>query len=135
KTLASDEFGGRAPGTPGGKKATNYIKNQFENAGLEPGNDGSWFQQVPLVNIKAASNTSVEVKGLAQPATLQNGENTVVWTTHVKDKVTVENSDLVFVGYGIVAPQYDWNDYEGLDVEGKTVVILVNDPGFATQDS
>lgn len=135
KTLASDDYGGRAPGTSGGKKTVNYIKDQFKKAGLEPANNGKWVQKVPLVKIKADSNTSVEVEGLGQPVTLDNGGNAVVWTTHVKDKVNLKNSELVFVGYGIVAPQYGWNDYEDLDVEGKTVVMLVNDPGFATQDS
>ncbi len=135
KTLSSDEFGGREPGTPGGEKTVEYIKNHFEKAGLQPANDGSWYQEVPLVSITLEPETQVTINGLAEAVTLQHGENTVVWTKRVADSVSLENSELVFVGYGIVAPEYNWNDYEGLDVEGKTVVILVNDPGYATQDT
>ncbi|HET6527676.1 MAG TPA: M28 family metallopeptidase [Balneolaceae bacterium] len=134
KTLASDEFGGREPGTPGGEKTVEYISEQFQEAGLAPANNGSWYQEVPLVSITLEPNTTVMVEGLGQPVTLQHGDNTVVWTKRVTDQVALENSELVFVGYGIVAPEYNWNDYEGLDVQGKTVVILVNDPGYATQN-
>lgn len=132
KMLASDEFGGREPGTPGGAKTVEYIATQFEQAGLSPGYNGSWFQKVPLVSITLEPDTAVTVEGLKEPMTLQNGENTVVWTKRVTDQVSLKDSELVFVGYGVVAPEYNWNDYKGLDVEGKTVVMLVNDPGFGT---
>ncbi len=135
KTLASDEFGGREPGTPGGEKTVEYIKDHFKKVGLEPANDGSWYQKVPLVSITLEPKTPVTIKGLEEePVTLHHGEKTVVWTKRVKDQIKLENSELVFVGYGIVAPEYNWNDYEGLDMEGKTAVILVNDPGYATQN-
>ncbi|HET6630601.1 MAG TPA: M28 family metallopeptidase [Woeseiaceae bacterium] len=134
KTLSSDEFGGREPSTPGAEKAVEYIAAQFEAAGLEPGIDGGWYQQVPLVSITLDPATTVSIEGLDEPLVLRQGENTVLWTKRVRDQVSLEDSDLVFVGYGVVAPEYDWNDYEGLDVEGKTVVILVNDPGYGTQD-
>lgn len=134
KTLASDAFGGREPGTPGAEKTVDYITGQFQKAGLEPANDGSWYQKVPLVSITLDPNTTVRVEGPDQPVTLQHSGKTVVWTKRVTDQVSLENSELVFVGYGIVAPEYNWNDYEGLDAEGKTVVILVNDPGYATQN-
>lgn len=132
--LASDEFGGREPSTPGGEKTVEYIAEHFEKAGLEPGVDGNWFQEVPLVSITLDPATTVSVEGLGEPLVLQQGENTVVWTKRVRDQVSLEDSELVFVGYGVVAPEYGWDDYEGLDVEGKTVVILVNDPGYGTHD-
>ena len=128
KTLSSDEFGGRAPGTPGGEKAVEYIKQHFEKVGLSPANEGSWYQQVPLVTITLEPETPVTFEGIGEPVTLRNGDKAVMWTMRVQDSVSLENSEMVFVGYGIVAPEYNWNDYEGLDVEGKTVVILVNDP-------
>lgn len=134
KTLASDEFGGREPGTPGGEKAVEYIKEHFKKIGLEPANGDSWYQDVPLVTITAEPQTSVTFKGLEESVTLHNGGKAVVWTMRVQDSVSLKNSEMVFVGYGITAPEYDWNDYEGLDVKGKTVVILVNDPGYATQN-
>lgn len=134
RRLASDEFEGRSPASPGEEKTVAYIAEQFEQAGLEPGNDGSWFQEVPLVSITLDPDTTLNIDGLGEPLELQHGEDTVVWTKQVSDSVSLDDSEMVFVGYGIVAPEYDWNDYEGVDVEGKTVVMLVNDPGFATQD-
>ncbi|KPJ83284.1 MAG: peptidase M28 [Gemmatimonas sp. SG8_23] len=133
--LASDEFGGRAPSSPGEELTVAYLAEQFEAAGLEPANDGSWFQNVPLVDITADPERA--------PFSVTDGEGTlsfdyaddfVTWTTRVVEASGVEDSDLVFVGYGIVAPEAGWDDYEGVDVTGKTAVILVNDPGFATQD-
>lgn len=132
--LASDEFGGREPSTPGEDKAVEYIAAQFAEAGLEPGYEGSWYQQVPLVSITLDPATTASIDGLAEPLVLRQGEDTVLWTKRVREQVALDDSELVFVGYGVVAPEYDWNDYEGLDVEGKTVVMLVNDPGYGSQD-
>ncbi len=134
KRLSSDEFQGRAPASPGEEKTVAYITDQFQQAGLEPGNKGSWYQEVPLVSITLDPDTTLVIDGLDEPVELQHGDATVVWTKRVAESVTLEDSEMVFVGYGIVAPEYGWNDYEGVDVEGKTVVMLVNDPGFATQD-
>jgi len=134
KTLASDEFGGRGPSTPDEDKTVNYISNQFEQAGLEPANDGSWFQEVPLVSITLKPGAQLTIDGMDQPMVLDQAKNTEMWTKRVTDHVSLDKSDMVFVGYGIVAPEYDWNDYAGVDVKGKTVVILVNDPGYATKD-
>lgn len=135
KVLASDSFAGREPGTPGGEKTVKYIMEQFKKAGLQPANQGSWYQEVPLVSITLDENTPVTFKGLREPITLISGDSTVVWTKRVVDSLALKNSEMVFVGYGVVAPEWNWNDYEGLDVKGKTVVILVNDPGFGTGDT
>ncbi|MEL7448756.1 MAG: M28 family metallopeptidase [Pseudomonadota bacterium] len=134
KVLASDEFEGRSPASLGEERTVRYISEQFEKAGLEPGAEDSWFQSVPLVAITAhpGDNIRFEGNGKSQPLTFV--EDVMVWTKRVVPGVELESSPLVFVGYGIVAPEYNWNDYEGLDVEGKTVVMLVNDPGFATGD-
>lgn len=134
RRLGSDEFQGRSPASPGEEKTVNYIAQQFEQAGLSPGNEGSWFQEVPLVSITLASDAALTIDGMDQPMSLRHGGDAVIWTKRVEESVSLDDSELVFVGYGIVAPEYGWNDYEGVDVEGKTVVMLVNDPGYATQD-
>lgn len=132
--LASDEFEGRAPGTPGGDKTRAYLAAEYERIGLEPIGD-SYEQAVPIVESTldpATSSFSMTING--ETRDLAYRKDVVFWTKRVEENVSFENSDLVFVGYGIVAPEYDWNDYEGVDAAGKTVVMLVNDPGFATQD-
>lgn len=134
--LASDEFEGRAPSTPGGQKASQYIADEFKAAGLEPmGADGTYFQPVQLTEtaVQPSSSATISHDGNVLVSADQQ-TNMVYWTKRLNESLSLENSDMVFVGYGIVAPEYGWNDYEGLDVEGKTVVMLVNDPGFATQD-
>ncbi len=132
--LASDEFGGRAPNSPGEILATDYITAQFERAGLEAGNGDSFFQNVPLVDITAAPAASLVVAGGGDPLSFNYGDDFVTWTTRVVEASSVAGTEMVFVGYGIVAPEYGWDDYAAVDVAGKTVVVLVNDPGFATQD-
>ncbi len=133
--LASDEFGGRAPSSPGEELTVAYLAEQFEAAGLEPGNAGSWFQNVPLVDITADPHSALfAITDDRGSISFDYADDVVTWTTRVVEESGVEGSDMVFVGYGIGAPEVGWNDYEGLDATGKTVVILVNDPGFATQD-
>ncbi|MEJ2237654.1 MAG: M28 family metallopeptidase [Gemmatimonadales bacterium] len=134
QVLASDEFEGRGPSSPGEEKTINYLQTEFEKLGLEPGNGDSYFQEVPLVSITADPNTSLLVQGGSGAHRFSYGDEVMVWTKRVVGRAAIANSDVVFVGYGIVAPEYDWNDYDGLDVRGKTVVMLVNDPGYATQD-
>lgn len=134
QVLSSDEFEGRGPASEGEKKTIAYLKKQFEDMGLEPGNGDSYFQNVPLLEISALSDMSLTVKGRGNTESFKYGSDFVAWTTRMVKNVSLEASDLVFVGYGIVAPEYDWNDYAGLNVSGKTVVMLVNDPGYATQD-
>ncbi|MGI9286141.1 MAG: M28 family metallopeptidase, partial [Pseudomonadales bacterium] len=115
-------------------KTINFLRDKFTEIGLKPGNGDSFFQPVPLVEITADPNITLAVDTPIGKIDLTYGNDMMVWTKRVTDSVALENSELVFVGYGIVAPEYNWNDYQDLDVKGKTVVILVNDPGFATQD-
>ena len=130
-TLASDEFEGRAPATPGGAKTREWLINEMKSIGLEPGNGDSYEQPVPLVELTVQPDaSSLSING----EVLELGPETVYWTKRVEEDVAFTDSDLVFVGYGVVAPEYGWNDYDGVDVTGKTVVILVNDPGYATED-
>lgn len=134
KALASDEFEGRAPATKGEEKTIAYISEQMAKAGVKPGGEkGGWYQAVPMIE-SVANPTALTITGGKAPITLAYADEQVVWTKRVRDQVAVENSELVFVGYGIDAPEWGWNDYAGLDVKGKTVVVLVNDPGFATGD-
>ncbi len=134
ETLSSDEFQGRAPATPGGEKAVEYIKSRFAEIGLMPANGDSYLQQVPLMEVTAGNFSPLVISGNDGEISLSYLDDMVVGTYRMQESVALENSELVFAGYGIVAPEYDWNDYEGLDVKGKTVVVLVNDPGFATGD-
>ena len=134
ETLASDEFEGRGPGTPGEAMTLDYIEAQFRAAGLEPVAGGSFRQPVPLVEISKRPDPTLEVVGTAGALSLRYADDVVFWTRRPVPESRVENAELVFAGYGIVAPEYGWNDYAGLDVRGKVVLVLVNDPGFATQD-
>jgi Zn-dependent M28 family amino/carboxypeptidase len=132
--LAADEFEGRAPGSKGEELTLEYLQRAFAAAGAQPGNGDSYLQAVPLVSLAPAQKPSFVVRGADFSATLEHRKDMVAWTKRLVDDVTVTDSPLVFAGYGIVAPEYGWNDYEGLDARGKTVVVLVNDPGFATGD-
>jgi Zn-dependent M28 family amino/carboxypeptidase len=135
KVLASDEFQGRAPGTKGEELTVAYLIDQFRKIGLKPGNrDGTYIQKVPLVGITPTPAPLVFEKG-SQKQTLAWKDDVVAWTKHVADSATLENSELVFVGYGVVAPEYSWDDYKGLDVRGKTLVMLVNDPPVPNPDN
>ncbi len=134
KTLSSDAFEGRGPGTPGEDKSVEYIKSQMQRIGLKPGNNGEWFQTVPMVETTADPSTTLTLTVNGTPRTLHAGSDMVLGTTSGKPEVKIDNSPLVFVGYGVNAPEQHWNDYAGLDVKGKTVVMLVNDPGFHVND-
>lgn len=139
-TLASDEFEGRAPSTPGGKKTVGYIEGQFKRLGLLPpftDADGakSYRQQVDLIESEVTNSPSLTINyDDGSSDVLPYKESSIVWSTRVSESAAIEKSDLVFVGYGVVAPEYNWNDYEGVDMTGKTAVILVNDPGFRAED-
>lgn len=132
ETLSSDAFEGRAPTTPGEEKTVALIAERFKAAGLQPGNKGSWYQEVPLVE-NEASPSPLRITGGAGALTFQYRQDFVANTYQVREQVALENSDLVFVGYGINAPERGWNDYAGVDVRGKTVIILVNDPDYETE--
>lgn len=135
QTLSSDAFEGRKPFSPGEEKTVNYLKNQFEKLGLEPGNGESYFQDVPMVELTAQMDPTLRVTGGKTDVDLQLSEEFVAYTQRTEETVALDNSEIVFAGYGVVAPEYGWNDYEGLDVKGKTVIVLVNDPGFGSGDS
>lgn len=130
KVLSSDKFGGRAPSSEGEKLTLEYLTEQFTAIGFKPGNGDSFLQEVPLVSIEASSDMTLSIGG----KNYQHGTDMVMGSARISELEQLKNSELVFVGYGVNAPEYDWNDYKDLDVKGKTVVILVNDPGFATQD-
>nr|WP_294948389.1 M28 family metallopeptidase [uncultured Mucilaginibacter sp.] len=127
--LANDSLLGRKPFTAGEDKTIAYISSQFKKLGLEPGNNGSYYQEVPMVEIGAAAAPTMQVSGKT-PMDLKMGEDFVAATRQELPALELKNSPMVFAGYGIIAPEYNWNDYKGLDVKGKTVVVLVNDPGF-----
>jgi Zn-dependent M28 family amino/carboxypeptidase len=128
KVLASDEFEGRGPGTKGEDRTVAYLIEQFRAMGLTPGNpNGTYVQKVPLVGITAAPAPLVLRKG-AEELTLKWKDDVVGGTKRVVESVTLDESELVFVGYGVVAPEYGWDDYKDVDVKGKTLVMLVNDP-------
>ncbi len=133
--LASDAFMGRMPFTEGETKTINYLKAQFQKMGLQPGYKGSYFQEVPMVEIKGNPSDNLKIHSPKGDFTLKFLDEYTASTRRTREKITVENSPLVFVGYGIVAPEYNWNDYKGLDVKGKTVIMLVNDPGYTLRDS
>ena len=129
KIISADEYEGRAPGTRGEELTVKYLEDEFRKLGLQPGNpDGSYIQNVPLVGITAANTQPLTVSKGAQRQTFKWADDVVAWTKRVTDAAAIRNSDLVFVGYGVTAPEYSWDDFKGLDVKGKTIVVLVNDP-------
>src|SRR5262249_46810147 len=128
KTLSSDEFEGRGPGTKGEELTVAYLTDQFTKLGLKPGNtDGTYIQKVPLVGITPTPAPLVFKKG-NEKKELKWRDDVVAWTKHVADSASLTDSELVFVGYGVVAPEFNWDDYKGVDVKGRTLVMLVNDP-------
>ena len=133
RTLSSDTFEGRGPTTPAEDKTIGYMAGRFAAAGLQPGNNGEWFQKVPLVEITADPAMVLQVKGGKTPLSLSYKTDMVAGSYRVVPQTTIKDSDIVFVGFGINAPERGWNDYAGLDVKGKTVIILVNDPDYETK--
>ena len=132
--LASDEFGGRAPFTEGEKKTLDYLESEFRRMGLEPGNGDSYLQPVPLVSTTITSSPVLLIKGGSGLQRFSTPAQFVVRNPRITAGVNLAGVEIVFAGYGITAPEYGWNDYEGLDVEGKLVIVLVNDPGYATRN-
>jgi Zn-dependent M28 family amino/carboxypeptidase len=134
--LASDEFEGRKPGSLGERMTTTYLVDQFQRIGLKPGNGSSYLQSVPMVEttLLDGDKITLDVAEGGGTQTFAYRTDTIVGTLQGKPEVEVKDSDMIFAGYGVVAPEYQWNDYAGLDVKGKTVVVLVNDPGFGNGD-
>lgn len=127
RILASDEFEGRAPGSPGEEKTVQYLVSEFKKLGLAPGNpNGTYIQDVPLVGITSTPTLSFDVGG--QTMELQHRVEFIGPTSRMTPHIEMKKSDVVFVGYGIVAPEYNWDDFKDVDVRGKTIVVLVNDP-------
>lgn len=133
--LASDAFMGRKPFTEGETKTIAYLQQQFAAAGLEPGNGNSYLQEVPMVNIKTEAAPAMQVTSAKGSFSLKAFDDYVIWTDKTTPEVSLNNDELVFAGYGVVAPEYNWNDYEGLDVKGKVVMVMVNDPGWNTDST
>lgn len=133
--LAHDSLMGRKPFTEGETKTIAYLQKEFKAAGLEPGNGDSYIQEVPMVNIQTTAAPEMQVSTSKGSFKLKGLEDYVIWTDKITDKVSFDNNEVVFAGYGVVAPEYNWNDYAGLDVKGKIVMVMVNDPGFAAGDS
>jgi len=133
--LSSDSFMGRKPFTPGETKTINFLQEQFKAIGVEPGNGNSYLQEVPMVNIKATAASSMSVTAPKGNFSLKAFDDYVIWTDKTDPEISLDNNELVFAGYGVVAPEQNWNDYEGLDVKGKVVMVMVNDPGFWAGDT
>ncbi len=133
RTLSSDTFEGRAPTTPAEDKTIGYIAGRFAAAGLKPGNKGEWFQKVPLVEMNADATMHLDIAGGKTPLSFGYKTDMVATSYRVTPQTDIKSSDIVFVGFGINAPERGWNDYAGVDVKGKTVIILVNDPDYETK--
>ena len=133
RMLASDEFEGRKPGTPGEEKTLGYLVQQFKKLGLKPGNGETFLQPVPMIESTAGTDASLAIAGRGA-LTLVYGRDMIIWSKRGLPQAELRDSGLVFAGYGIVAPEYAWNDYADIDVHGKTVVVLINDPGWGSKD-
>ena len=133
KEISSDAYEGRAPGTAGEENTLSYLVQRFEALGLKPGNKGSWFQDVPLVEIAATNVSPLRFTGGKAAVSAAYGSQMVIATYRTaQPHVEIKDSPVIFVGYGINAPEKKWNDYAGVNVRGKTVIILVNDPDYQT---
>ena len=130
RILSSDAFEGRAPGTPAEEKTVQYIATEMGKAGLQPGAGQGWFQNVPLVSTKLDPQITLNFNGIAKPVRLTMPNDIAVHTKRTSPRIAVTDSQVVFAGYGIHAPERGWDDYAGLDVHGKTVLVLVNDPDW-----
>jgi len=129
RKMSSDEFQGRAPGTAGEDATVAYLETRFKELGLAPGNpDGTYIQRVPLVGITGAEAKPLTITKRGETGTLKWRDEVVAWSRHVAGGASIDQSEVVFAGYGVEAPEYGWDDFKGTDVKGKTIVVLVNDP-------
>jgi len=133
RILASDEFEGRKPGTPGEAKTLAYLTEEFRKLGLKPGNGESFLQPVPMLEASPGADTTLSFQG-SKPVAFRYRQEMVIWSRSGLPVADLKRSEVVFVGFGIVAPEFGWNDYAGIDVHGKTVVVLMNDPGYVSHD-
>ena len=133
--LASDKYGGRLPFSAGEALTLDYLEKELKALGLEPGIGNSYRQEVPMVEITGHMDPTIDLTMPGGKVSWTATEDYMTFSERGEETTGVENSDLVFAGFGIVAPEYGWNDYEGLDVKGKTVVVMVNDPGYYLEDS
>jgi Zn-dependent M28 family amino/carboxypeptidase len=132
KVLSSDEFEGRAPGSKGEELTVKFLEDEFKKLGLRPGNtDGTYVQGLPLVGITASNTRPLVVAGQGKKTTFKWRDDLVAWTKRVTDTASIDNSELIFAGYGVTAPEFDWNDFKDVDIKGKTILVLVNDPQVA----
>lgn len=134
KTLGSDEFMGRKPCTEGEIITINYLESEFKRIGLEPAVNGSYFQEVKLMEILNTPDDKLKISGNGKAFDFNLISDFAAFSMRAQEDIVLEKSDLIFAGYGIVAPEYNWNDYEGIEVKGKTVIVLINDPGFETEN-
>ncbi|MDO9550862.1 M28 family metallopeptidase [Rhodonellum sp.] len=133
-TLSSDDFMGRMPFTEGETKTIAYLENEFKSMGLEPGNGDSYFQDVPMVSILTTPAPQMTIQSQKGKMVLEGLKDYVLWTQRTDSLVNFDDVELVFAGFGIVAPEYGWDDYKNIDVKDKIVVIFINDPGFGTEE-
>ncbi|HEY6957003.1 MAG TPA: M28 family metallopeptidase [Flavisolibacter sp.] len=133
--LAADSLMGRKPFTQGETKAISYLQRRFAEVGLEPGNGHSYLQDVPMVNIETRADSVMQVQSPKGNFQLKGFDDYVIWTDKTDSLISLKNTELVFAGYGVNAPERGWNDYAGLDVKGKVVMVLVNDPGYGIDSS
>jgi Zn-dependent M28 family amino/carboxypeptidase len=133
--LASDSLMGRKPFTSGEKRTLAFLQKRFRETGLKPANGNSYLQEVPMVELTCKADPTMEVKGPDESFTLKGYDDYIIYTDKDQKELSFDNNELVFAGFGIVAPEYGWNDYAGLDVKDKIVLVRVNDPGFYTGDS
>jgi len=133
--LSSDSFQGRRPFTEGETRTVNYLKQSYSSMGIEPGNGNSYFQEVPMVEITPDCDPTMEVQSSRGKFLLKKMDDYVIWTENTDPVISLANDEVVFAGFGIVAPEYNWNDYAGCDVRGKVVLVMVNDPGYGSGDS
>lgn len=134
KVLASDEFQGRKPFTEGERKTIEYLAKEFEKIGLKAPYNGSYLQEVPMVGMTYHPSPTITLNLPKGSLTLYNGKDFLAKTPHITDRVEIQEAEVVFAGYGIVAPEYGWDDFADIDVRDKVVLVLVNDPGFATRN-
>lgn len=135
KTLASDEFEGRMPFTKGEEKTVGYLVGKMKKFGLRPGNGDSYVQEVPLVDIQSEAAPVAEISTPRGSLKWNRGQDFVAYTEQEKEEILLDNSEFIFCGYGITAPEYGWDDFSGIDPKGKTIIVLVNDPGLYSGDS